>query len=171
MSARAIDKACDFLIIQGANMKILLLTLLLLLSVSFAVQPVPKPARNVRDSDNTKTVVNNEEVDKDKSAVKNDNDNKAGNDERDKEVKIDLKGKIKNITDRNGDKIIDVDSNNVNDQREKDFDKIKQLESKFKDLFKRDKDANKDSNKDKNNDTRKDEPKKTVPPSKHKSGK
>jgi len=158
-------------------MKILLLTLLLLLSLSFAVQPVPKSARNVKDDDNTKTVMKNEEAGKDKNTVKNDDKDKVDNDEKDKEVKINLKGKIKNITDRNGDKVIDVDSNNVNDQREKDFDKIKQLESKFKDLFRRDnnKDSDKNSDNDKDEDKdsnkRKTEPKKTVPPSKHRSGK
>ncbi|HEX7320562.1 MAG TPA: hypothetical protein VF399_09445 [bacterium] len=163
------------------KIKILLLTLLLLLSLSFAVQPVPKSARNIKDDGNTKTVVKNEEANKDGDIIKEgkgkDDNNKNDADEKGKEVKFDLKGKIKNITDKNGDKIIDIDSNNVNDQREKDFDRIKQLESKFKDLFRRDNNKDKDNDKDDNKDedkdskTRKAEPKKTVPPSKHGPGK
>ncbi len=48
-----------------------------------------------------------------------------------------IKIKNKEPSDSNNDLFIDTDSNNVNDQREEDLLKIKQLKTKFKDLLKK----------------------------------
>jgi hypothetical protein len=85
------------------------------ISSLWAVQPVPKNEKSV----------NNE-----KPAIKIQISDENNEDEQEKTVTP------KSHTKKN-DQFIDLDSNNVNDQREDDLLKIKQLKTKFKDLLKK----------------------------------
>lgn len=96
----------------------IILTLILLTALTRAVQPVPKSEGKKERPIIKIQVPENDE----------DNGNK-------KLVEI----KIKEPQDVKNDHFIDNDSNNINDKREDDLFKIKQLKIKFKDIFKKDK--------------------------------
>lgn len=112
------------LILQGMNMRNILIIVLAAGSVGFAVTPVPRhnddkiaddpPAVERRDGDNGIRIAG----DADK------HDGKA------------VKAVIRDDDDDRQDRFHDADSNNVNDQREKDLRQIKQLKTKFKDIIK-----------------------------------
>ncbi|MEO0128923.1 MAG: hypothetical protein ABIL07_07740 [candidate division WOR-3 bacterium] len=96
--------------------KIILATLLFF-ALTWAVQPVSKTDK-----------VNKEPVKK----------IQIHNNEENKEDTKPIQMKDREPRDSKNDHFIDADSNNVNDQREDDLLKIKQLKTKFKDLFKKD---------------------------------
>jgi len=143
----------NMFIIKGVNMKVLFI-FAMLASFSFAVKPVPKNDDDRSDKASVKKV---QVVDEDKNAVKV----KETNDNKNNDRKVEVKNKPKNVTGDNADKFIDADSNKVNDSREDDFWKIKQLGTKLKNLIKKDHD---------NRDNKKDEPQKPDMPIKKKSG-
>ncbi|MEO0206828.1 MAG: hypothetical protein ABIL22_09185 [candidate division WOR-3 bacterium] len=95
----------------------LILIIILLLSSLWAVQPVPKDEKTTTD---TKPSIRIQVPD---------------NDREDAEQK---KTVVHKTPSNKNDQFIDADSNNVNDQREDDLLKIKQLKTKLKDLFKKD---------------------------------
>jgi hypothetical protein len=90
-----------------------LIMLIFVASLMFAITPVPRTQKSNTDKE-SKTKV--EKIVKEQ--------NKKQNENKDKKV-------IKK------DHFKDSDSNGVNDQREDDFQKIKELKTKFKDLFKK----------------------------------
>lgn len=104
----------------------ILLSIIFILGSSWAVKPVPRIEKTDEDK---KPVIQIQIPDENKEDQKEQNNNSL-------EI-----NKPKNQNNKN-DQFIDSDSNNVNDQRENDLLKIKQLKNKFKDLFK--KDENKD---------------------------
>lgn len=100
----------NFFIIKGVEMKRFII-LIFFASLLFAVKPVPR----IKKANNDKgSVVKTEKIAEHKK--QNSYENKA---------------KIKK------DDFIDTDSNGVNDQREDDLQKIKQLKTKHKDLLKK----------------------------------
>ncbi|MEO0227193.1 MAG: hypothetical protein ABIL70_03980 [candidate division WOR-3 bacterium] len=101
-------------------MKRFLLPLLFLISLSIAVRPVSR----------------NDDLKNNKPDVRiqnplNENEPRDGTKEEIQQIE-----EIKNQTEKD-DRFQDADSNNVNDQREDDLLKIKQLKTKFKDLFRK----------------------------------
>ncbi|MEO0095139.1 MAG: hypothetical protein ABIL46_01580 [candidate division WOR-3 bacterium] len=97
----------------------IILSIFLFIVLNWAVQPVSKTDRSDRESV-TKIQIHNKE-----------------NQEDTKPIQI----RNKEPSDSKNDHFIDNDSNNVNDQREDDLLKIKQLKTKFRDLFKKEKDT------------------------------
>lgn len=97
-------------------MKRMALLSIIFISISFAVKPVSKSTdkENKVDTERPREIIQIE---------------KADNAERkETEEKV--------FTNHREDRFEDADSNNVNDQREDDLLKIKQLKTKFKDLLK-----------------------------------
>jgi hypothetical protein len=141
LNMRGVDNNRIIHIIEGAIMKKLLMLLIFAASITFAVKPVP---RATDESKTDKPVVTIQEqkdgdqnVEGDVKNVMTKNDNNEKDKDKDKDKNKD-KTQIKNKPPVNkDDKIVDIDSNNVNDQRENDLLKIKQLKSKFQDLFKK----------------------------------
>ncbi len=100
-------------------MRRLLLLLFLLVGSSLAVRPVSKNS-HLKDEKTDIQIINRKE-------------NEDGIRKEAARVQVE---KVKNQNERE-DRFEDADSNNVNDQREEDLLKIKQLKTKFKDLFKK----------------------------------
>jgi uncharacterized protein YlxW (UPF0749 family) len=100
----------NFFIIKGVEMKRFII-LIFFASLLFAVKPVP---RTKKANNNKGSVVKTEKIVEYKK--QNSYENKAKNKKDD---------------------FIDTDSNGVNDQREDDLQKIKQLKTKHKDLLKK----------------------------------
>jgi hypothetical protein len=88
-----------------------LMILIFFASLLFAVKPVP---RTKKTNDNRKSVVKTEKI-----------------------VEYKKQDNYKNRKESKKDDFIDTDSNGVNDQREDDLQKIKQLKTKHKDLLKK----------------------------------
>ncbi len=114
-------------------MKAIILSLLLIISLVFAVQPVSKTNRMDRE-------------DKDESVIKTQPAPVV-------KGEIESNSEAKSLKNEKQDRIEDADSNYVNDRREDDLLQIKHLKSKFKDLFK-------SSTKDKEERHKKPKPKK-----------
>ncbi|MGB9719966.1 MAG: hypothetical protein ACPL28_00595 [bacterium] len=94
----------------------IILTIIFILSSLWAIQPVPKTEKTSTD---TKPGIETEV---------------QGNESENTEQKKTI---IHKTSSSKNDQFVDVDSNNVNDQREDDLLRIKQLKTKFKDLFKK----------------------------------
>ncbi|MGQ9701507.1 MAG: hypothetical protein ACUVQT_03515 [bacterium] len=102
----------------------LLLSIIFVLSSLWAVKPVTRIEKPAEDK---KPVIQIQNLQKNKEDNQNhNNDTLILNESKDQSNK--------------NDQFIDVDSNNVNDQRENDLLKIKQLKTKIKDLFKKEED-------------------------------
>ncbi len=101
------------------------LSIIFILGSLWAVKPVPRIEKTDEDK---KPVIQIQIPDENKEDQKEQNNNSLET------------NKPKNQNNKN-DQFIDSDSNNVNDQRENDLLKIKQLKNKFKDLFKKDSDT------------------------------
>lgn len=110
-------------------MKRILLGMIFILGSLWAVKPVAKIEKTNEDK---KPVIQIPIPDESKEDPKVENDDTP-------EI-----NKPKSQNNKN-DQFIDIDSNNVNDQRENDLLKIKQLKTKFKDLLKKDDDKNRTS--------------------------
>jgi len=100
----------------------ILLTIIFILGSLWAVKPV---IRNEKPDENEKKPVIQIQIPKESKE----------NTEQKKTIEPKVKEQ-KNLNNKN-DQFIDADSNNVNDQREDDLLKIKQLKTKFRDLFKK----------------------------------
>ncbi|MCX7995865.1 MAG: hypothetical protein N3A65_08890 [candidate division WOR-3 bacterium] len=96
-------------------MKKIFLIAILLLNLVWAIQPV---ARKEKKNDEPAAIFEERQSDTDTRRI---------------EIKI------KDAYESKGDQFVDTDSNNVNDQREDDLLRIKQLKIKLKDLFKKEK--------------------------------
>jgi hypothetical protein len=97
-----------FSIITGAGMKILIV-FVFLAGLMFGITPVPRNNKSTgKTTTNTKVIANNNKTDDKKS------------DDKEKEK----------------DRFKDADKNGVNDQREDDFQKIKEMKTKHKDILK-----------------------------------
>jgi len=94
----------------------MILTISLFFALIWAVQPVSR-----KDKTDKEPVI--------KIQIQGDKENQE-------DTKV-IQSKNKESGDSKNDHFIDTDSNNVNDQREDDLLKIKQLKTKFKELFKK----------------------------------
>ncbi len=97
----------------------IILAIIFIAGYLWAIQPVPKNEKTGQtDEPKTKLHVAKSE----KTDINHD------------DARI-IKSNNQNTTNNRNDQFVDVDSNNVNDQRENDLLKIKQLKTKLKELF------------------------------------